>query len=188
MGRVEIEMRARFDQHKYERLLEFLHAEAVDLGKNDKDLCFYVLPEVLLKVVHNITAGTAKISLKTSKIGQGQAFPEHEIDISVADVTTAVEIFNQLGFAGTMHRAFNARHDFHYRGVEIAVKHSEAWGHHAEFEILFDTDPTDADKDNAVSRIREVAAHLGVDVMSEEELVEFTAEFERKQAAQSAIS
>jgi hypothetical protein len=84
-----------------------------------------------------------------------------------------------------MHRAFNERHDFHYRGVEIALKHSEAWGHHAEFEVLLDGEPSNGDKDGAIARIRQVAAELGVELMSEQELAEFTAEFERKQAAQA---
>lgn len=85
-----------------------------------------MLPDKLLKIVNNISAGTAKVSLKTSRIGQGSAFPEIEMDISPADVDTAVHIFNVLGFEGAMHDAFNQRHDFRYRGIDIAVKRSEA--------------------------------------------------------------
>lgn len=188
MGGVEIEMRARFDQTKYGQLLGLLHEDAVDLGENDKDIHFYVLPDMLLKVVHNITAGTGKISLKTNKIGRGEAFPEDEIEIAAADVDTAVRIFQHLGFAHTMHRAYNERHDFSYRGVEIAVKHSDAWGHHAEFEVLLNDAPSESDKADAVARIRQVAGDLGVELMSEQELAEFAAEFERKQAAQAPVA
>jgi hypothetical protein len=65
---VEIELRARFDQDKHNELLGYLHKHAEDLGTNNKHLFFYVLPDKLLKVVENLSAGTAKISLKTSKI------------------------------------------------------------------------------------------------------------------------
>lgn len=185
---MEIELRARFDQTKHDELLDYLRQHADDLGVNDKHSFFYVLPDKLLKVVENLSTCTAKISLKTSKIGQGAAFPEMEMEIPAEEVNTAVEIFNALGFADTMHDAYNKRHDFRYQGVEIAVKYSKAWGHHAEFELLLDDAASDADKAAAEARILQIADDLGVRVMTEEELAEFTAAFERSQAGASHTS
>ncbi|KWX02564.1 Uncharacterized protein LI90_3607 [Carbonactinospora thermoautotrophica] len=178
---VEIEMRARFDQATHGRLVEYLTAHGEDLGADDRDIYFYVLPEMLLKVVKGITAGTGKISLKTNRIGQGTAFPEIEIPIALDDVEKAVQIFNALGFEETMHRAFNQRRNFRYRDVEIAVKWSEAWGHHAEFEVLVESEATEAAA--ATERIQRVADELGVRLMTEQELKEFTRAFEEAQAA-----
>lgn len=182
---IEIELRARFDQVKHDQLLEYLTQQAEDLGENNKQIYFYVFPDKLLKIVSNLSAGTAKISLKSSKIGQGIAFPELEMEIPVAEVSTAVRIFSGLGFADLMHDAFNQRHDFRYRGVEVALKYSEAWGYHAEFEVLLADTAGEVEQAEAVTRIHQVADELGVRIMTEQELLTFTEEFERQQASKT---
>lgn len=183
---VEIEMRARFDQAHHDALIQVLATHGEDLGADDKHIYFYVLPDKLLKVVNNLSSGTAKITLKTSRIGQGAAFPETEIPIAAADVAHAVAIFNALGFQDTMHEAFNQRRNFRYRGVEIAVKWSQAWGHHAEFEILLDGEPSDSEKALAARQILQVADELGVHLMTEQELAEFTHAFETAERTASS--
>ncbi|MGW3468766.1 hypothetical protein ACWDKQ_09900 [Saccharopolyspora sp. NPDC000995] len=179
---VEVECRARFDWARHESLMAFLLANAENLGENNKHIHFYVLPDALLKVVHNLSSGTAKVSFKSNKIGQGAFFPEYEYAVDPAELETVVKTFNLLGFADARHDAHNERHDFRYKGVEIAVKYSEAWGYHAEFELVL---PDGADRDAqraALERIDTLASELGVQVMTEEELAAFTAEFEQKQA------
>ncbi|MGW1194446.1 CYTH domain-containing protein [Streptomyces sp. NPDC002536] len=185
---VEIEMRARFDEATRDRLIARLEKEGSDLGVDDKQIYFYTFPDKLLKVTDNITAGSAKITLKHSKIGAGAAFPETEIAIARADVPKAVEIFAALGFAPLMHGAFNQRHNYRLRGVEIAVKWSEAWGHHAELEVLLGDEAGPAARQEAAERITGVAKELGLELMSEQELADFTTVFERKQAARNAAS
>ncbi|MGW3057858.1 CYTH domain-containing protein [Streptomyces goshikiensis] len=188
---VEIEMRARFTKEAHDQLVVRLKADGEDLGNDDKHIHFYVLPDQLLKVTDNTAAGTAKITLKGSKIGQGAAFVETEFAISPADVPAAVRVFNGLGFETAMHQAFNFRHNFRLDDVEIAVKWSEAWGYHAEFELLLDDGASDAARDEAQAKITDVAASLGVTLMSEQELADFTAAFEaaeqeRKEREQQA--
>ncbi|MFI0218252.1 CYTH domain-containing protein [Streptomyces lydicus] len=190
---VEIEMRARFDKNAHDLLISRLERDGEDLGCDDKRIYFYVLPDKLLKVTDNTAAGSAKITLKTSKIGQGAAFPETEFAIAREDVPAAVRVFNALGFEAEMHEAFNQRHNFRFRGVEIAVKWSEAWGHHAEFEVLLDDSASVAAQEEASARIRTVAEELRVQLMSEQELADFTAAFEaaerdRKAAAAQAAA
>ncbi|MDT0379399.1 hypothetical protein RM572_11530 [Streptomyces sp. DSM 42041] len=184
----EIEMRARFDQGAHDRLVARLERDGEDLGRDDKHIYFYVLPDKLLKVTDNTAAGTAKISLKNSKIGQGAAFPETDIAIAREDVPAAVRVFNALGFDGQMHEAFNRRHNFRFQGVDIAVKWSEAWGHHAEFEVLLDDDASQAAQEEAAGRIQTVASELGIDLMSEQELAEFTAAFEAAEQERKAAA
>lgn len=185
---VEIEMRARFDEETRDRLLARLEQEGTDLGRDDKHIYFYVLPDKLLKVTDNTAAGTAKITLKHSKIGQGVAFPETEIAIAREDVSAAVRVFNALGFESQMHQAFNRRHNYRFRGVEIAVKWSEAWGHHAEFEVLLDDNASDAVRQEATDRIFAVAKELEVTLMTEQELADFTAAFEAAEQARKAAA
>ncbi|MFI5620749.1 hypothetical protein [Streptomyces sp. NPDC051567] len=188
---VEIEMRARFDKEAHDRLVARLKEGGEDLGQDDKHIYFYVLPDQLLKVTDNTAAGTAKITLKGNRIGQGAAFEETEFDIAPGDVAAAVKVFNALGFETAMHEAFNLRHNFRFGGVEIAVKWSEAWGYHAEFEVLLDDGAPDAARTEAAARIADVAAELGVALMTEQELADFTvafeaAEKERKEREQQA--
>ncbi|MGI5436094.1 hypothetical protein ACQEV4_00895 [Streptomyces shenzhenensis] len=180
---VEIEMRARFAKDVRDQLVARLRTDGEDLGQDDKHIYFYVLPDQLLKVTDNTTAGTAKITLKGSKIGRGAAFTETEFPISRNDVPAAVKVFNALGFEPTMHEAVNFRHNFRFDGVEIAVKWSEAWGHHAEFEVLLTDGASDADRTEAEAAITDVAASLGVSLMTEQELADFTAAFETAEQA-----
>jgi adenylate cyclase class IV len=188
---IEIEMRARFTEEVRDRLVARLEADGEDLGPDDKHIYFYVLPDQLLKVTDNTAAGTAKITLKGSRIGQGAAFAETEFAIARDDVPAAVKVFNTLGFEAAMHEAFNLRHNYRFDGVEIAVKWSEAWGHHAEFEVLLPDDAPETARAEAADRITAVAAALGVALMTERELADFTAAFEaaekeRKEREQQA--
>jgi adenylate cyclase class IV len=183
---VEIEMRARFDELTHDRLLSRLRRDAEDLGRDDKNIHFYVLPGKLLKVTDNTSAGSAKITLKTGKIGHGATFPETEFAIASEDVPSAVRVFNALGFESEMHQAYNERHNFRFGGVEIAVKWSEAWGHHAEFEVLLEDTANASTREEAEALIRSIAEELGVALMSESELLRFTREFEAAARAEKA--
>ena len=78
---IEVEFRSMFDKNKYNKLAKFLNANAEDLGKDDKDVYFFIFPDKLLKVVNNISQKTAKLVMKLTKIGHGNAFEEIEIPI-----------------------------------------------------------------------------------------------------------
>jgi len=183
---LEIEHRAQLSESAYATLADQLGQRGEDLGQDDKHIWFYVLPDKLLKVVHNISHGTGKIVVKTNRIGSGAAFPETELPISAADVPTAVRLFDALGYASHMHDAHNERRNWRYRGVEIAMKWSQAWGYHAEFEVVLPDDAGPAEINEAHALIASVADELGVRLMSEDELAEFTRQFEARQAAVSA--
>ncbi|MFE0421573.1 hypothetical protein [Streptomyces sp. NPDC058953] len=184
---IEIEMRARFTQDVHDRLVALLRRDGDDLGPDDKLIHFYVLPDRLLKVVENTSAGTAKISLKDGRIGRGAAFPETEFGLAPDDIPAAVRLFDTLGFADTRHEAYTRRRNFRYGGVEIAVKWSRAWEHHAEFEVLLPDGASDAARAEAVARITAVADDLGVALMSEDELAAFTAAFEARERERSNV-
>lgn len=180
---LEIEYRAQLSESEYMRLAGHLNEHGEDLGPDCKHIWFYVLPDKLLKVVHNISHGTGKVVVKESRIGSGSAFPETELPILAEDVPTAVALLDALGFASFRHDAYNERHNWRYRGVEIAMKWSEAWAHHVELEVVLPNDAGADDVTNAERHIASVADELEVRLMSEGELVEFTRRFEERQAA-----
>lgn len=173
---IEVELRSRFSKEKYEELLSFFEKNAKHLGDDDKEIWFYVMEDKLLRVTHNISKGNGKITLKLNKIGFGSSFEEIEFYIDEKDVKKAVNVFNILGHED-LHEPQVLRKNFEYKGVEFALKYSESWGYHMELEILVSDKSEEVEADK---RIREAAKELGVDIMSDKELFEFTQDLERK--------
>ncbi|MEK7504175.1 MAG: CYTH domain-containing protein [Patescibacteria group bacterium] len=173
---IEVEMRSVFDKNTYDRLKKFFIKSAKNLGEDDKDVYFFLLPDKLLKVVSNISKKTAKIVLKLNRIGQGSTFDENEIPISPNDCQKAVDMFLHLGFKEMQH-TFQKRHNYLYKGVEMALKFSETWGYHLELEILIHDDKQ---KQQAVEKITEVANELDVHILSDDELTILTKKIDSK--------
>ncbi|OHA06809.1 MAG: hypothetical protein A2934_03850 [Candidatus Sungbacteria bacterium RIFCSPLOWO2_01_FULL_47_10] len=167
---IEIEHRARFDKTTYDNISNFLNANAEDLGEDDKDAYFFLFPDKLLKTVNNISKKTAKIVLKLNKIGKGNDFEEIEIPIRPEDFNAATKLFVALRTGDYMH-SFQKRHNYLYKGVELALKWSEAWGHHLELEVVVSDL---AKKEEIEKKIAAVADELRVSLMTNRELLEFT--------------
>jgi adenylate cyclase class IV len=180
---IEVERRARFDEATYDRLMKKLSKEAQDLGDDDKTLQFYLYEDKLLKIVNNHSKGTAAIALKLTRIGQDTAYRElPQLPLDPIDVPTAVAMFNDLGGFESTHQAFNRRHNFMYAGIEIAVKWSEAWGYHAEFEILLDDNSTASEQVVAETTIQALADKLDIRLMTQADEAAFDRAFRAKQA------
>jgi len=173
---IEIEFRARFDKRKYDALAKFLKAKAKDLGADDKDVYFFIFPDKLLKVVNNVSKKTAKLVMKLNKIGRGSSFEEIEMPIQPKDFHRAVKIFTLWGCKNVM-RSFQKRHNYLYKGVELALKYSKHWGYHLELEVMVDNLKK---KPGAEKKIKEVAKELKVNLMTDAELKKFTREAEKK--------
>jgi len=171
---IEVEFRSRFDKAKYDEVLDFLEKNAKDLGVDDKRVWFFVMPDELLKVTHNTSKKTAKITLKLTKIGHGSSFEEVEFPINEQDVGKAIEVFTAIGHKYLVEPTI-LRHDFEYKGVELAIKYSKTWGYHAELEVLINSKEHEKE---AEKKIRAVADELSIEIMSEEELLKFTQDVE----------
>lgn len=171
MKTIEIEHRCLINLEQYDKLHEFLLCHSSqDLGEDDKNVFFFILPDKLLKVTHNISKETAKITLKLSKIGVSNDFEEIEIPINPIDIQLAVNIFKKLGFT-QIQESFQKRHNFIYQWVEIALKHSKDRWHHVELEIIVDDL---SKKEGAEKQIYDLAHELDLKIMSNEKLEEFT--------------
>jgi predicted adenylyl cyclase CyaB len=163
---IEVEVRAVFDESKYNDLLKYLATNAEDLGEDDKDVYFFLLPTKVTKVVNNISKGTAKIVAKLTRVGQGGNDTEEiEIFIDPKDFDSSVKLFTSLDFK-EVQRSFQKRHNYMYKGVEVALKYSESWGYHMELEIMI---VSKDDLIEAESQLKAVAEELGVKIMSPEE-------------------
>jgi adenylate cyclase class IV len=177
---LEVEFRAKMSASQFAAVEDRLRQVAEDLGPDDKQIWFYVLPDKLLKVVHDRSHDSGRIVVKSNKIGHGAVFPETEVRIPVEDIPAAIRIFDMLGFSDLMHQAANRRHNYRYRHVEIAMKWSEAWSHHAELEVLLPDGSSAEAIAAAESAIASVAADLGIRLMTDQQLVALVSEFEIK--------
>lgn len=174
---IEIEFRAIFGEKDFYRLKKYLDKNAKNRGEDDKDVFFFIMPDKLLKVVDNISKNNAKLVLKLNKIGKGSDFEETEIPIEKERINDFVKVLTAIGFADNIMRSFQKRQNYDYKGVEVALKYSEVWGHHLELEVMI----TDIkEKEQAEKRIREVANDLNIKLMTDQELAEFTKKAEEK--------
>lgn len=172
---IEIEFRARFGKDKFDSLGRFLKKHARDLGKDDKDVYFFIFPDKLLKVVNNVSRKSAKLVLKLNKIGRGSDFEEIEVPVAQSEFEKIANIFKKILICDPMH-AFQKRHNYLYKGVELALKWSEIWGYHLELEVVIDTL---SQKNKAEKNIFLVAEELGVRIITDQELKEFTEKAEK---------
>lgn len=177
---IEIELRSRFDEAEYNRLKSFLDSHAEVLGPDDRDVHFFILPDKLLKVSDNISQGVTKLVLKLNRIGQGSAFEEIELVIDRTQSEKAVRFCEALNITTFVSHGVQRRMNYVYKGVELGLKYSDAWGYHLELEEVVDSMEK---RDEAEGRIRAVAKELGVHVMSEEELQKFEADYKAQQEA-----
>lgn len=178
----EIEHRAVLTEEAYNQLAEKLAREATLLGADDKEVSYYIFPDKLLKVVRNISKGTAKLSLKLTALGTGSSFQEFEVPFPEDSFETMKSICENISTPDQVISGTQKRTNYEYKGVEIALKWSEDWGYHAEFEIMI-SDPSE--KEAADARIREAAAALSVPLMTEEEVAAFSAEVQAKKKTSS---
>lgn len=168
---IEIELRAMFDEEKFNSLKIFLDENAEYLGQDDKDVWFFLMPDKFAKVTKNISKDTAKMTLKLNRPGRGSSdFEEIEYPINPNDFDKAVKLFSNLSF-DERQNSYQERHNYLYKGVELSLKFTETWGHHLELEVLIND--SDEQKE-AESKIHRVAENLGVHVLSEEELDKIT--------------
>jgi adenylate cyclase class IV len=179
---IEIEFRSIFDENRYVELKEFLDKNAQNLGEDDKDVFFFIMPDKLIKVVNNISRNNAKLVLKLNKIGKGSDFKEIEIPISQADVDDAVKIFSALEITDNVMQSFQKRRNYLYKDVELALKYSDVWGYHLELEILINDLN---EKQSAEQKIMGIVDELGIKLMTDEELTEFTKNAEEKYKKQN---
>lgn len=172
---IEVEYRAQMSEEAYAALITFLNVYAEDLGEDDKAIHFFTFPDKLLKVTDNITQKSAKITLKLNRIGNGAMFEEIEVPIAQTDVDKTVRMFQTLNFGEYIAEPIVRRHNYLYKGVELAVKYSVTWGYHVELEILINDS---AHYLSAEAKIKEVAQELNLTLMTDEELSAFVANLE----------
>ncbi len=174
---IEIEHRSRISKRKYNSLKSYLNKNAIRLGKDDKNVYFFIFADKFLKVTDNISQQSAKITLKFNKIGEGSHFEEIEIPIQQKDAVKAVKLFKAAANYQMLRRAYQKRDNYKYKQVEIALKYSAVWNYHVELEVVISDIKH---KKQAEKKIFKVADELGLRLMNQAELSSFIKKFEKK--------
>jgi adenylate cyclase class IV len=173
---LEIEKRGFLTEEKYNELLIFLDKNGESLGIDDKEVVYYIYPDKLLKVVNNISKQNAKVSLKMSKIGESSTFPETEIFFDQKDFEKMKYILDTVAKPEKVMSGIQKRINFEYKGCELAIKWSEAWGFHFEIEKMVNGHN---EVEKAEKELHNVADELGIKILTDKELKEFTKKAEK---------
>ncbi len=170
-SQIEIEFRACFNKEKFDSLKKYLDLNSQYLGKDNKNVFFFIFKGKLLKVVDEISKDRGKIVLKDNKIGHGARFGEKEIFINREKIGDFKNIFLNLDLPCKLMESYQKRDNYLYDGVEIALKYSNDWGHHAELEIVINKEEN---REKTEKKIKKVARKLDLKLMIDEELRKFT--------------
>ena len=166
---IEVEKLAIFDETGQKTLVEKLTAlGAKDLGENHTSSTFYLGNGYQLKVTAQHSKKQAKIALKPREFGADFSH-EYELIFSEDQVDTAEKMMDILMGNSPKIPTKQDRHDYLFEDVEIAVKYSEDWGYHAEFEQIVDSKE---EVDAALKHISTVAKKLDITLLTKEEAAE----------------
>lgn len=126
-------------------------------------------------MVKNLSKGTGKIVLKAGRIGIKRDWEEIEVPLHIGEVDRMANLFSALNLQAQLIHNGQKRHNFLYKGVEIALKYSDDWGYHVELEVVINDKK---DQELAVAKIKEIAEELNLKLMTEEEELAFTQKIE----------
>ena len=110
-----------------------------------------------------------------NKIGDGSVFPETEIHFPKEDFEKLKFILDKIVNPTLIMEGIQKRKNFVYKDCEFAVKWSKEWGFHFEIEKVV------ASKDlvkEAERQLDMVSKELGIKVLTEQELKDFTTKTE----------
>ncbi len=171
---IEIEQRALISEEDFLRLRDFLNTNSDSIEQDNKDTFFYIWPDKVIKVVENKSTGKAKIALKPGRIGKQSYFHEAELTVIPSEVESAKRFCENLEPEKLM-RAYQFRTNYHYKGIDIALKYTQSWGFHMELEIMIDDL---ANQDAAIATIKTIADDLNIELLSEEQLAKIVLDME----------
>lgn len=176
MKNIEVEIRGFLTENKYRNLGKYLDENAKSKTIDDRETVFFMIPGATLKIARQLQKNTAKIALKTGQISKGGQ-KEYEIEIKPDAFEEAVDLFKELGFKD-IQRTSQKRVDYKYRNwCEISLKWSKDWGYHFEIEKVISKNEL---MGKTRKKLMEIAKELGLNVISEDEFMEFAAKVDEK--------
>ena len=169
---IEVEKLGTISGDTYKKLgAEIMALGGSDLGENNTNTVFFVSDESRVKVQHNTSKNTAKIAWKSGGGLDGvSARQEIELEIDPSRYENAVELLTAMLASSSKISSNQTRHDYRLGDVSIAVKHSEDYGYHVEFDLNVESED---ETGGAEAEIFVTAERLNIRVLSASEEEEF---------------
>lgn len=169
---IEVELRGILSLAQHRQLLAFFKKHGQDYEEDNKVAHYFNYVDGILKVVHEQSKNSYKLSLKQGNEYAGMGLEELEVFLpSEEDFSRALSLLERLGFA-MKSTVPQRRVNVMYKGVNFAIKYTPSWGYHFEAEMMVETfDETG----RAHDYIKGVCEELGIEPLSESQLRDFVA-------------
>ncbi len=174
---IEVEFRALVNEADHARIKKFLDEHAKTLRHQEQASYYFHDSGKAFKLVHDKGQEQIRAAYKSKNITDAGHADEFEISIDPSQELAAVKMFKGLLGLEKVIYDEQVRTDYDYKGVEIALKWSEGWGHHLEFEVVV---RVDSEIKAAEVLIQEVADELGVKLMTDQEVADLVASIHQK--------
>lgn len=179
----EYEERAFFEEDALPSILAILTSLAHSHQADNKTSYFFVLPDVNVSIASSPRKTVVKY--KDGQLGQGNGFVEHEFAIDPAGLPEALKLFSALlQTTPQLSEQFRINYDLG-QGTEAALKYTQMWGFHLEFEKVY-TAASDADRHaketSAHTELTNLAGRLGVRIISDAAMAAFKEQCKRQNA------
>lgn len=165
---IEVEKRAIVDKETLHALAEKLSSlGAKDLNDDDTETIFYLTDEWQAKVQRKLSKDAeAKIAWKSGGNDGSAQRREIELPFDARNFDTARQIIAAIAPQAQVFETVQRRHDYSLDGVGIALKYSDDWKYHVEFDMVINDS---AKAEEAGRLIEEMAAKLGVTLLTADE-------------------
>jgi adenylate cyclase class IV len=174
---IEVEFRALVSEADHARIKKFLDTHAKTLRHQEQASYYFHDSGKAFKLVHDKGQEQVRAAYKSKNITDAGHADEFEISIDPSQELAAVKMFKGLLGLDKVIYDEQVRTDYDYKRVEIALKWSEGWGHHLEFEVVVGLD---SEIKAAEVLIQEVADELGVKLMTDQEVTDLVASIHEK--------
>ena len=172
---IEIEFRALLSENDFLSIKKTLLKKGIHLGNDSKRTIFYIWEDRFGKITHNEKTKLAKLSMKLGKVSKDTALEEIEFYLDYADRGLGERLLESFE-PKDIQTVYQFRDNYQYKGIDIAVKYTQSWGFHVEFEKMI---THNNQKDEAEKAILDVAKDLGCKVMTTDEIKEYTARMDK---------
>jgi predicted adenylyl cyclase CyaB len=168
---IEVELRSFIPEEKFNALFAYFRKEADYLGIDNQETWYF---DALQDLRIQKNDAYAKIWIKKGKM-HDECREEVEIKFDRKDFGKLDALFSSLGY-GVSIKWFRTRHSFLWEGVSVTLDDTRGYGRILELERLVE----EAEKDAALTDLKEKIAALGVAITSREEFDRRFREYEER--------
>ena len=175
MQQIEVEIRGLLNKNEYNFLKEYLKGKSDLIEEDNRTACFFIIPNMNLKITKSTSKGIAKIALKSGNESQSIC-EEIEVEIKPDDFEKTIEIIESLGFTKS-NKTKQVRTNYYIKDMNLSLKWSDDWGYHFEIDTIA-TNEKEAELKK--TQLIAFAGELHLTVLSNEEIEQISLKINEK--------